>query len=97
MVYKILLLPEVRIEVSDAVIFYKQFSDELASDLLTKFYQGLEALVDDPLLLQADKHGFRKINLKRFPYKIIFKITTESIVVIAFMHHKRRPGYWRNR
>ena len=97
MAYKVLLLPEVRIEVADAAIFYKQFSVELADDLLVKFYQSLNLLAGDPQLFQADKNGFRKINLKKFPFKVIFKINNDVILVMAFSHHKRKPGYWKNR
>ncbi len=97
MAYKILLLPEARIEIADTAIFYKQFSDELSSVLLTKLYQSLSLAAEDPQLFQADRNGFRKINLKRFPYKIVFKISGDSIVVMALAHHKQRPGYWKNR
>jgi len=97
MVYKILLLPEARVEVADTAIFYRQFSAELSSDPLAKFYQSLNVIAEDPSLFQADSRGFRKINLKRFPFKIVFKITGDTIIIMAFSHHKRRPAYWKNR
>lgn len=97
MAYKILLLPEARIEIAEAAIFYRQFSSDLSDDILVKFYQSLDIAAEDPLLFQEDKKGYRKVNLKRFPYKIVFKITGDVLVVMAFAHHKRRPQYWKNR
>ncbi len=33
----------------------------------------------------------------RLPYSIVYVEETNRIRVVAFPHHKRRPGYWRNR
>lgn len=97
MAYNVVVLLEVRIEVLDAAMFYEQLSSELRDDLIAKFYEALNLLTEDPLLFQADSRKHRKINLNRFPYKIVFQITGETIVVMAFAHHKRRPGYWKKR
>ena len=39
----------------------------------------------------------RRVLLKRFPYSIVFYERAEEIVIIAFAHSSRRPGYWRSR
>lgn len=45
----------------------------------------------------AGKRGAKRLILKRFPYDVVFHERSGEIVVIAFAHHSRRPGYWRNR
>lgn len=35
--------------------------------------------------------------MDRLPYSIIYVDGDESIRIIAFAHHKRKPGYWRKR
>ena len=35
--------------------------------------------------------------MRRFPFWIIFRETSEAIVVVAFAHKKKRPGYWSRR
>ncbi|MFO0823732.1 MAG: hypothetical protein U0792_11545 [Gemmataceae bacterium] len=34
---------------------------------------------------------------KRIPYSIIYIETDAEIRIVAFAHHKRRPGYWKKR
>src|SRR5262249_35876777 len=35
--------------------------------------------------------------LKRFPYDVVVRDLGAEVLVIAFAHHSRRPGYWRDR
>jgi hypothetical protein len=41
------------------------------------------------------KKGYRKTNVERFPFKIIYKFENEIVTIVAFAHHKRKPNYWR--
>jgi toxin ParE1/3/4 len=41
--------------------------------------------------------GARRVLLKQFPYSIIFYDREDELLVIAFAHTSRRPGYWRSR
>ena len=41
--------------------------------------------------------GVRRVRAKRFPYAVVFIELPKTIRVIAFMHERRRPGYWRDR
>jgi len=36
----------------------------------------------------------RRVILDRFPYAVVFLDHAEVLHVLAFAHHKRRPGYW---
>ncbi|HEY2909257.1 MAG TPA: hypothetical protein VGI99_03375 [Gemmataceae bacterium] len=39
----------------------------------------------------------RECPLPRLPYSMIYTDENQGIRVIAFAHHKRRPGYWKYR
>jgi len=41
--------------------------------------------------------GARRILLRRYPYSIVLFERKDEIVIVAFAHHSRRPGYWRLR
>ena len=32
-----------------------------------------------------------------FPYRIVYYVTESDIVIVAFMHNRRGPGYWMGR
>jgi len=38
----------------------------------------------------------RYFALSRFPYRIVFTREGHDVVIIAFAHRRRRPGYWRD-
>ncbi|MBI3461482.1 MAG: type II toxin-antitoxin system RelE/ParE family toxin [Planctomycetes bacterium] len=35
--------------------------------------------------------------LPRFPYRIIYEVRSDEIVILAIAHNRRRPGYWSRR
>jgi len=37
------------------------------------------------------------IFIQSFPYSIVFYERKDEIVIVAFAHSSRRPGYWRSR
>lgn len=45
----------------------------------------------------AGMRGVKRLLLRRFPYAVVVRARDTEIVVIAFAHHARRPGYWRDR
>ena len=72
------------------------------SDLPAEF----RAAIDDALTLVATgvltpprigRCRFREFVLSRFPYSLILEEFPDRIRVIAFAHHSREPGYWRDR
>jgi hypothetical protein len=45
----------------------------------------------------AGTQGAKRLFLRRFPYAVIVRESAEEILVVAFAHSSRRPGYWRGR
>ncbi len=39
----------------------------------------------------------RRRLMQRFPFGVVYEVETENISVIAIMHLRRRPGYWKRR
>lgn len=97
MVYSIELLPDAEIDIEDAVIWYNDISESLKSDFLQQLRIAVLAIQAKPLLYQKIKEGCRKLNLARFPYKVIYRVEQERILVIAVAHHKRSNKHWISR
>jgi toxin ParE1/3/4 len=47
--------------------------------------------------LSAGRMPTRHLTLSRFPYRIVYRVRTHDLYVVAIAHAKRRPGYWRHR
>jgi toxin ParE1/3/4 len=39
----------------------------------------------------------RRAFVRRFPFSIIYLVEPTVVWVVAFAHHRRRPGYWKSR
>ncbi len=35
--------------------------------------------------------------LSQFPFTIIYAFNEDTIFIVAFAHHRKEPGYWRDR
>jgi hypothetical protein len=41
--------------------------------------------------------GIRACRTQRFPYSVVYREGQEAILILAVMHHRRNPVYWRDR
>lgn len=39
----------------------------------------------------------RECTVKRFPFRIVYRVESNRLLVVAVAHAKRRPDYWRHR
>ncbi len=99
MPYKLVFHPEVKIELEQIITYYEQISNKLAIDFETELLQCYERITTNPLhyFTLHKSLKIRRALLKRFPYKIIFKVQkNKTVFILAFTHHKRR-SYWKKR
>ena len=52
---------------------------------------------DDPRRYQRIDMYCQIIRVKRFPYSVIYQEIGRGIRIVAVMHHRRRPGFWKDR
>jgi len=43
------------------------------------------------------KPSIRRVSLRRFPFKVIFRDVEGVVQILAVSHKRRRPDYWLNR
>jgi len=89
--------PQAWQEVEAAESWYRQRNPEASVRFLSAIYDALESLARWPQRWPTYGHGTRRIVLYRFPFSIIYRDEEASVSVVAIAHHKRRPGYWKDR
>jgi plasmid stabilization system protein ParE len=89
--------PQAWRELEAADDWYRQQSLETSIRFLSAVYDGLESVAQQPQRWPKYFHGTQRFILYRFPFSIIYRDELFSISIIAVAHHKRRPGYWRER
>ncbi|MGK3959348.1 type II toxin-antitoxin system RelE/ParE family toxin [Sorangium sp. So ce118] len=96
---KVVVLDEADAELTAAADWYEQEREGLGDHLLAEADRVLNAIAASrtPWPLVPGSTIVRRFLFTRFPYVIYFVIRDEHVLVLAFGHTSRRPGYWRNR
>jgi plasmid stabilization system protein ParE len=84
-------------ELSEAAKFYEAHSIGLGSDYLNEVQAAIDLVCEFPELGQAVDQGLRRVVLHRFPFSLIYSVETDTIVIVAVAHQRRRPDYWKSR
>lgn len=89
--------PEATRELEDAFEWYAERSLQAAEAFLHEIDRALVVILAAPEVWPSFEAGTRRYLLQRFPYSVVYRMIETGIVVVAFPHHKRRPGYWHGR
>jgi len=89
--------PEALVEADHAANFYEGQQTGLGTRFLDGVEDALTRIQRHPRLFQIVSGTLRKCRILRFPYGVIFREQHARIEIIAIMHLKRRPGYWKTR
>jgi hypothetical protein len=88
-------------ELEDAASWYEVKQPGLGMSLLNLFDETVERVrsgyLPGSVVPHVNVNGTRRVLLRRFPYSIVFYDFEDEMVIIAFAHARRRPGYWRSR
>lgn len=89
-------------EAAEAAAWYEKERPGLGVDFEYAVDAALDLLEQEIVPLTtlpgaAGARGVKRLLLRRFPYAVIVREYPAETVVIAFAHHARRPGYWRDR
>lgn len=84
-------------EIDAADQWYFQRSPEASDTFIVEITQAFERISQTPRLWPNYLHGTRRVILHRFPFSVVYLEEESAISVIAVAHHKRHPGYWKQR
>jgi|MudIll2142460700_1097286.scaffolds.fasta_scaffold115027_3 plasmid stabilization system protein ParE len=89
--------PEARAEADAAAAFYKDKQPGLALRFLDSLEEALHRIQRHPQAYRQLDGEVRRCRVRHFPYGVIYRVRTGSIEVIAVMHLRRSPDYWKAR
>lgn len=88
---------EARQEFLDAILFYEDAQQGLGRRIKDVVDRCVLWLVDHPHLYRMRSAGYRRINLRVFPYYIAYIIRDQTLWILAVAHASRKPLYWISR
>ena len=89
--------PTAGTEYDDALDHYLLRDDELATRFADDYDKLTRQILQFPQSGKRVAKSARQALFSRFPYKLIYRVEGDEIVIHAVAHQSRRPGYWRQR
>jgi plasmid stabilization system protein ParE len=91
MKYKVIVRPEAGDDLKEAFAWYEDKRTGLGYDFLLQVEAGINFIKRNPEIHPIEYKEARKHVIKRFPYKIIYLLEKEKVIILAVIHGKRRP------
>jgi plasmid stabilization system protein ParE len=88
-------LPAALAEAREAARFYESKIPGLGLDFLRELRAGIGRILAHPHAWRSMDHEYRRCLVSRFPFGIIYRMETNSILIVSVMHLHREPGAWR--
>lgn len=95
---RIELHDEARIELDHAARHYDGEVPGLGARYLDQMWHSVGRILDSPEIGAPQRKSLRKlVSVGPFRYSLVYAVRGETIFIVAFASHYRRPGYWRKR
>ena len=81
-------------ELEDAVRFYELEYAGLGRSFKEEVKKAAVRVAEYPKAWSIERGEVRKCLLHRFPYKLLYSVEEDHVLVIAIAHQHRNPDYW---
>ncbi len=85
--------PLVRRDLAIAIRHYDSISDVLGDDFWTKFEKACSLVETHPERFHFDPSGWRRANLEKFPYHLLFFEELDGVRIMTLRHDRRNPRF----
>lgn len=89
--------PEARAEYLDATAYYEERQTGLGIRFTIEIENTIQRIIEAPTQWQKIEGDIRRGLTHTFPYGVLYSIENDYVIILAVMHHSRKPGYWRTR
>jgi plasmid stabilization system protein ParE len=89
MAYELAVVFEAKQDIDETVLWYEDQQTGLGIRFHFAVLEGFEKLKSHPHNYSFFREDYRQLILKRFPFKIVFKITTTKVIVFGVFHTRR--------
>jgi plasmid stabilization system protein ParE len=86
--------PRVFAEVDAIMRYYEEVADSrLADDFYQEFRAKVLEAANNPEHFNERVGGYKRANLRQFPYNFLFRESDAGIRILVVRHHARNPRY----
>jgi plasmid stabilization system protein ParE len=88
-------------ELSNAANFYEAARTGLGIELIGEFDKAVDTIRGNArigqVVVETRSGVLQEYLLPRFPYRLIYSVETDAILIVAVAHQHRQPFCWRGR
>ena len=84
-------------ELDEALAWLEGARRDSGMDFLLAFESTLAMIGEYPDIGRKVRRRLRSFAMADWPYKIVYSLEGDTIMVWVVAHDKRKPGYWRKR
>lgn len=84
-------------ELEHAKTWYSKQAEGLGDQFFQEVQFAIAQIQKTPHTWPNYTKGTRRFLVHRFPYAVVYVPTPSKIHILAVMHLKRKPDYWKNR
>lgn len=95
--YEVEIHEEADQELQAIAVFYESKKAGLGEAFLTELARTFETIAAYPHSSAAFYDEYRRSNMNKFPYGVVYRAEGEKVTVYAVAHFRRRPDYWKKR
>ncbi len=97
MAFEILVKPIAWIDLEEAIDWYENAKPGLGKKFFKHFEEATDKILEAPNAYRIIIPGVRRIIIKKFPYKIFYVFSENTIFIIGVAHEKRSNAYIRKK
>ena len=99
MTFRLVVRPEVDKDLREAEAWYDEREPGVGQKFLRDVIETIDRILRNPLLHRV-RHTRRQVrwaHTRRFPYRVVFSVTNNTVVVYAVLHAARHDRNWKAR
>ena len=89
--------PEAEEELRAAIDYYEDREAGLGYDFSLEVFTAMQDIISQPNAWPVMEDDVRRCLVNRFPFGVLYSLEPTGVFVVAVMHQRRRPDYWRSR
>ncbi len=84
-------------EYAEAVQYYAEQRIAVAQAFINAIEDTVYRIREAPTRYAVIDEDVRRCVARRFPYSVLYTIEQDYILILAVMHCRREPSYWKSR
>ncbi len=89
--------PDAEAEFIAAGEFYEAQAEGLGLEFVAEVRDAARRVAAHPEIGHRFSNRLRRCLVRRFPYGLLYRVEPDTLFIVAVMHLRRQPGYWKGR